>query len=283
MHVSFGELNRIAPEAIRMLGYPYGHADDCVEGIVWTQSVLGRGYELLRMADRRRPAAGWPAPSIADDDQRSVVHLAGAPVFSLAARLADLAHSSLSDSPHAPAVVTVTGGFGGWIAPYIGARLARAGLHAAVTWDAGRSADTSDGAGADTPPLTIVVPASADGTVRRLFIGPAGVVEADPGEEPLTVPIALVALARERAVREMGAGDDATSRLVAVALGPPPDERVVPVAEALTEATAVDVAARLARAMDEGLEVAREDHAVLTGLSQRIRLPNSERSRNQAG
>ena len=47
-----------------MTGFTYGQADDAVEGIVWTESVLGRGYDLLRMADERRQRAGWPKHAI---------------------------------------------------------------------------------------------------------------------------------------------------------------------------------------------------------------------------
>jgi hypothetical protein len=40
---------------------------------------------------------------------------------------------------------------------------------------------------------------------------------------------------------------------------------------------------RLRRAVDIGMEVEAEEHGILTRLAQRIRLPNSERSRKQAG
>ena len=278
MHVSFGELVRIAPEAIRMLGYPYGHADDCVEGIVWTQSVLGRGYELLRMADGRRPPAGWPAPSISEDGGRIVVELAGGPAFSLAARLADLAQATAVERPREPAVVVATGAFGGWIAPYVAARVARAGLHAAVAWHPGASAAMDE-----APPLTIAAPAATDETVRRLLIAPGSLLAPDPEAEPAVVPARLLEIAVRRARAELSGAGDGASRLVMVALRPARRERVVERAAALPDASAVDVAARQARAIDEGLDVAREDHAILTGLSQRIRLPDSERSRNQAG
>src|SRR5215470_1188792 len=106
MHVSYGELVRICPEAIRMTGFSYGQADDIVEGIVWSECVLSRGYDLLRLADERRPLDGWPRHAVERCSEAATVELEQAPAYGLAPRFADLAvESATSAAPGRAGIV----------------------------------------------------------------------------------------------------------------------------------------------------------------------------------
>lgn len=286
MHVSYAELVRIAPEAIRMTGFTFGQADDAVEGIVWTECVLGHGYDLLRMADQERPAQGWPPHSVTGIHSGvAAVELMNLPLFGFAARLADWARSVALESGGFGTIMA-SGAFGGWIAPYIAYRLARANHDAAVLWLPGPTAPVGEApatlalaaASAGPPEKTplLIAPGGAYGVTAkrrspqggvpsRLLNAVAGATTRQAGSSVLV--IATASLPRAGALVDFGSALDAVG------------------CAALARATpaSLDGSAELRRAIDIGIEVAPEDHRVLTLLSQRIRLPNTERSKSQAG
>jgi hypothetical protein len=286
MHVSYAELIRIGPEAIRMTGFTFGQADDALEGIVWTECVLARGYDLLRMANRRRPDGGWPRHAMEVNSAAATVEFPIAPAYAFAARLADLATDLATAAADGRAgMIEAHGTFGGWIAPYIAYRLARNRRNAAVFWRPGRSVP------ADEAPamLAVAVAAGPDGDVAPLTFVPAGLcpaaekpagpratlprhvlglIAAASGRRPGTSMLAIAASAESRPLQtiDFGSAADSFTRL-GLSGG----------------AASVDASNRLRAAVDIGIEVAPENHDLLVGLSHRIRLPNTERSKSQAG
>jgi hypothetical protein len=284
MHVSYGELVRIGPEAIRMLGFAFGQADDCVEGVVWTQCVLGRGYQMLRMADELRPPSGWPG-HVCIDAGGAVVDLRGLRALAFAARLTDLARcrAAASDGDGA-GLVMAYGAFGGWIAPFMAFALVRAGYVGNVLW-----LPSSTPHAGEAPATLLGTTAASNGAADNLLVAPAPIYEAVPpgtGAELGGVP-APVARRLEELIAEAG---NESVLAVAARRGcrAGPDASLAPAIAGRAELDAQEVGwlhygHRLQQAIAAGLEVDPDDHGVLARLAQRVRLPNSERSRAQAG
>lgn len=288
MHVSYGELIRITPESIRMLGFTFAQADDSVEGIIWTQCVLGRGYHLLRMADQRRPRGKWSGSSVVGSGDATVVSLQDQPAFAFAARLADLAQcEAATPRSDRAGLVVASGAFGGWIAPFIAFRLARAGYHADVVWLPGQTPS------ADEAPATLVsVTAAGPGGADRLLISPGSAYRATDFVGGAGARGVLSARISSK-LGELTAGMAGSSVLAIVAsrssMPASVESLMAPFAAGGYEVPSasafgvLDAGGRLRQAIESGLEVEQDDHRVLTRLSQRIRLPNSDRSRAQAG
>lgn len=285
MHIGYGEIVRGAVEAIRMIGFPFGQADDCAEGFVWTQSVLSRGYDLLRLADEHRPSGGWTPPALSGlAIEPRAIELAGVPLFAYGARLADLA-STIAKGPARMASVVAAGAIGGWIAPYVAYRMARAGCVAAVLWKQGAPRIPSD-----APDTFVMIAPSEPEAVGPLYVSPPDAYGAATiGREPeIAFPEALI----HRLSSDVAQAGD-RSALVVVATNPlyaGPKLGRSALAEAaglpgLRDATlgTVDSQERLRSAIDQGLETADANLHFFTGLLRRIRLPNTERSSNQAG
>lgn len=285
MHIAYGELIRGAVEALRMIGLSFGQADDCAEGFVWTEAVLSRGYDLLRLADGQRPSAGWPVPALSglDVDPR-VIDLAGLPLLAYGARLADLTSTIAKGAARMSSVVAV-GATGGHIAPYVAYRIARAGCIAGVIWKNGSSRILSDA------PDSLVVTAPAEsGEVSAMEIAPGDAYTgATTGEAPETAfPAGLITrIAKDAAL----AGNRST--LIVIAADPTCSDQNLG-RRALSEAAGlpqlgdaplgkIDAGQRLRSAIDHGLETPDVNLQFFTGLLRRIRLPNTERSQNQAG
>lgn len=285
MHVSYGELVRVCPEAIRMTGFTYGQADDAVEGIVWSECVLGRGYDLLRMADDRRAGKQWPKPRLEVQTDTARVALSGLPAYGFAARLADLAAELAESSNRNVGRVNAHGAFGGWIVPYIVYRLSRRGLRAAVLWR------PSSPLNVDEAPAMLMLadPTTPGAAVPALSVIAAVLLpNAEQAVSPeMTVPLNLV--------RSIDAADQPASDESVIAIAAMPDSasadmlEAVPLSHALDElglvgaAASLDASERVSAAVNRGLSVSPEKHAFLNALSQRIRMPNTERSKSQAG
>lgn len=136
IRISYGELNRLAPEALRMLGISFGHVDGAVEGFVWTEAVLAQGLRLFANAsDGIEPRAGGPGCSVkiaGDGSNWTKIDLGGLNLLVGAGRVADFV---ASDAAHgAPHKVRVVGTSGGVMVPYIAYRLAKLGLSATLHW-----------------------------------------------------------------------------------------------------------------------------------------------------
>jgi hypothetical protein len=286
MHVSYAELIRIAPESIRMVGFTFDQADDAVEGFVWTQCVLGHGYDLLRMADERHPRHGWRAHHVGNIDQGAVeVDLAGLPAFAFAARLADCARTIASETGDTGSV-TAIGSFGGWIAPYIAYRLGRADYHAAVLWLPEKSAS-----GDEAPATAVIATASRDRTRAPISLRSEAAYRLNAGETSAQhfVPMPLlenVVTAAQRprhgSLLFIGAAVDCRRQRPSLG-GEAALKRICGTVPAPMTSRSFDGVQDLRHAIDQGIEVAPEDHAILNQLSYRIRLPNTERSKSQAG
>ena len=151
-----------------MTGFTFGQADDALEGIVWTECVLGRGIGLLRLADQQRTAKGWPSCSARFEPGSAHIDLTGCPAYAFAARLADLAQAMAAD-PEAKRLgaVEASGAFGGWIAPYVAYRLARAGNSALVYWR-----PSTRPAREDAPATLVMATPALDGKVSACLIAP---------------------------------------------------------------------------------------------------------------
>jgi hypothetical protein len=282
MHVSYGELVRIGTEAIRMTGFTFGQADDALEGIVWTECVIGRGIALLRQADQQKPRKGWPSYSTRFEPGSARIDLTGFPAYAFAARLADLAQVITADAGQF-GVVEAFGAFGGWIAPYVAYRLVRSGCGALVYWK-----PSPDSTQEDAPAsLIMATPALPHGKVSSFLISPSS----DYGAPAGALPRAAVPTRALELIRWASTSHPKTSVLTVVA-GPEPhhDDGVdfVSAAGSILGSRQVvpgrlDVNQRVRSAIELGVEAAREDYDLYIALSQRIRLPNTERSKSQAG
>jgi hypothetical protein len=283
MHVSYGELARIGTEAIRMTGFTFGQADDALEGIVWTECVLGRGIALLRLADQQRPAKGWPSCSARFEPESAHIDLTGCPAYAFAARLADLAQAMAAD-PEAKRLgaVEAFGAFGGCIAPYVAYRLARAGNSALVYWR-----PSTRPAREDAPATLVMATPALDGKVSACLIAPGSEYRAATRAlPPMAVPASFL-----ESIRRVGDRNPATS-ILAIAAGPEGGQGIdfATAWETLNGPMShrsfpgiLDVNERLRTAIEHGVQTAPEDYNLYTALSQRIRLPNTERSKSQAG
>ena len=286
MHIAYGELVRGAVEAIRMIGFSFGQADDCAESFVWTEAVLSRGYDLLRLSDEQRPAlGGWGVPALSGlEIEPRGLDLTGLPLLAYGARLADLT-STIAKGAAGMASVVAIGATGGYIAPYVAYRMARAGCIAGVIWKNG-----SFGIPLDAPDTLVMTAPAASDAIGPMHITPA---EAYGGaitdaEREIGFPADLILRV---SLDTAQAGDRST--LVVIAADPIYSGQKLG-REALADAAGlpglrdavsgtIDVGQRLRSAIDNGLETADANLQFFTGLLRRIRLPNTERSRNQAG
>ncbi|MEW6438828.1 MAG: hypothetical protein AB1508_16845 [Pseudomonadota bacterium] len=269
MHVSYGELVRVVPDAIRMLGFTYSQADDSAEAVIWTECVLSAGYELLNNAS----VSNEPfrkAPIILDDDGGKVVVSVDRPLFAYAARIADLAISRAAAA--GISLIRVIGEAGANVTPYIAYRVSRAGYGIAVistasqeyrahegrtlvvAYPGGRIVHMARGQSIPCDALSEALPKSYSNEIKRACTddGFAGV--GTDGE------ILIITVAKQH-IRDLPIGARSLCRL---------EQRI-------------DVVAQLQNAVIEGLEVPSERHAILTGLAAKIRVENFDRSRTQAG
>jgi hypothetical protein len=187
MDLRYQELEKAVAEAVTATDTAFGDAVAVREGIVWTEYVLGHGFDLLRLAGRRRPEGGWPSHSVCESQGTATVELTSSPLYGIAALLAELAKSAGSDGLRA---IETYGGFGGWIAPYIAFLLSRAEHHAAVFW---RPA-TPQGEG-DAPATLVMAAAAAKGQkVPPMLIAPGAAYGARERDKLLVgqVPTPLV-------------------------------------------------------------------------------------------
>lgn len=233
MHVSYGELVRSATEAIRGLGFVFGQADDAAECFVWTECVVGKGFSLLRQADKHKPANGWQKLRLVRREGPRVDMVAhAAPLLTSAARVADFARAEAA--VHGFCSVEIQGGFGGWAVPYIANRIAGGNFGCRATWL--RAADDDDESG------SIVVCAQNQ----------------QVGLKPLT--------------------DSPNAEFNGLSLQVyghhQPDWDLT---------TALSPSLKVARAIDVGFEVDQATFAIMGSLTGRLRVPSSDRSRNQAG
>jgi len=286
MHVSYGELVRIGTEAIRMTGFTFGQSDDALDGIVWTECVLGRGIALLRLADQQKPAKGWPSFSARFEPGSAHIDLTGCPAYAFAARLADVAQASTADPQDKQlGVVEAFGAFGGWIAPYVAYRLARAGSCALVYWR-----PSPNHAHEDAPASLIMATPAPEGKVSSFLISPSSEYRATAGALPRTaVSTSILELVRQAGTRnpeasilEVVAWPDAHHGDSVVDFISASDSILGPASHRAAPGT-LDVSERVRSAIELGVEAAREDYDLYIALSQRIRLPNTERSKSQAG
>jgi hypothetical protein len=282
VHIAYGEIVRGAIEAIRMIGFPFGQADDCAEGFVWTQSVLSRGYDLLRLADEQRPVGGWGMPTLPGPElEPRVIQLNGLPLFAYAARLADLTHT-IAKGPAQMASIVAVGAIGGWIAPYIAYRMARAGCVAATLWKRGNPQIALDAS--DT--LVMATPFEAD----QLHVAPVEMYEIPPRHCILddAFPEALIG----RISEDIAQAADGSAFIALAAdpryAGPKVGRSALAQAARLgglrdAQLGLIQSQTRLRLAIGEGLETDIANLQFFTGLLRRVRVPNSQRSSSQAG
>ena len=256
MHVSYAELNRIAPEVIRMVGVPFGHADDAVECFVWTECVLQRGYVLAQMAEERR-AGAWPKPELRSLGRELNVRLDGVPLLLYAGRLCDLAVAEVFGDARVDCI-NAAGGFGGWVAPYMAHRLARGGHAAVVAWTSAEPRECPNALAFACGDELWLAPIAAFEAIQ-VPVMPGGMEGPRAGElRILALPTGLSPhVAIERSCTQFGLAAESSGR--------------------------VDPAARLQAAISQGMERDADQHRAIVKMAARIRAPASERSRAQAG
>ena len=151
--MQYEDLENAVAEEIAATRTAFGDPAAAREAIVWTESVLGHGFDLLRLAGHRRPPEQWPPHAVSENESVATVELTSAPLYGVAARIAELAITGVGED--GLRTVETYGGFGGWIAPYIAFWLSRAQHHAAVLWRPGTTGSEGDA------PATLVMAAAA--------------------------------------------------------------------------------------------------------------------------
>ncbi len=267
MHVSYGEMARSAPEVLRMLGCPYGQADDAVEALLYTQAALGRGYTLIKMTDAARTADWKPVTLTQQADGTYVVDMRGAPLLLYAARLSDLVVAR--SVPEAETRVHVRNTFGGWVVPYLGHRLARSGLSSTVRWS-----PPPRPSNLEAPESLAVTMCPDEGKPIEVMVSPGEAFQATPAE-PASVPVGAFSA-------ECTSGSDFGTLSIVANEG---RTRSSPKAGPLIGTAGV---LRLDELMNtfvaNGAEVDAAEHAAhYVGIAARLRVLSSERSRAQAG
>jgi hypothetical protein len=274
------------PECVRMVGYPFGQADDSAGGLVWTQATLGKTYDLLRMADERRPPDGWAQQCVADRSKQNRIDLRGAPLFAHAARLADLAFLNARCAPDRIGRLVVADTFGGWIVPYAAKAVARRGYLVACLW---RPSESRHELEASTLVCACAPDRKSDSHLMAIAPGSPFRVS-----EPPVGPWKLSRAAADAVAEHFGqASRDPTATFAAAVLPPESGSHFALLQAALRALGEPNLTASAIGALDNdfhvrqavklGIEADLSDHAFLSGLANRIRVPTSERSRRQAG
>jgi hypothetical protein len=212
MHFSYEDFEKAAAVGVTTTQTDFGQPDAAREAIVWTETVLGRGFDLLQLAANQRKGGGWPDPAISESADKATADLAQLPLFGFAARLADL--SIMGAGSDGFRTVEAHGAFGGWIAPYIAYLLSLARHHAAILWrpaaSGEREAPASLVLAAATPPQygvppLLIAPGAAYGASIRdkMLVGdvPFGLIDrlhAAAARRPEESLCAIVAISSAR-------------------------------------------------------------------------------------
>ncbi len=86
------EIERLAQDALRMMGVPFPAAERAMHAVTWAEAVHGRGLEFLmaREADIRATAAAVPR-LISESDDAAVIDAGGASLLTMGPPALDLA------------------------------------------------------------------------------------------------------------------------------------------------------------------------------------------------
>ena len=155
-------LNELAnmKEAVARYGYTTS-TDEIARSLEWTERLLGRGHDLLRLG--AAPSGVERKDSPAADV--TVIDALSCTAFGLVPSILQLVMSP--DTDRRLRRVCANGALGGWIAPYIAYRVAEEHHHAAVFWRPGTPLAPAE------PPATLILAASAvSGKVRPMMITP---------------------------------------------------------------------------------------------------------------
>jgi hypothetical protein len=188
MHLTYENLQEAVMDEIAATDTAFGDPAAARNAIVWTERVLGHGFDLLRLAGQRRQAAPWPSPSVSESQSTTTVNLESAPIYGHAALVTELA--MIGAGSIGLRTVETYGGFGGWTAPYIAFLLSQAQHHAAVLWRP--SLANSEG---DAPATLVMAAATAKGQqVPPMLIAPGAAYGARERDKLLVgqVPRSLV-------------------------------------------------------------------------------------------
>ena len=178
MHLSYENLEKNVAADIAASRTDFGHPEGARDAIVWTETILGRGFELLRLAASQQKGGVWLNPAILEGADSAQGELAGLPLFGFAARLADLAMKDAGSAVFR--TIEAHGPFGGWVAPYIAFLLSRSAHHAAILWrpaiaeDAPKSLVLAAATppGRNAPPIMIAPGAAYGAKVRdKILVG----------------------------------------------------------------------------------------------------------------
>lgn len=265
--VSMSEINRVAPWALRALGYPFGSAERATRHLVWTEAATGGGLAILSAgAEAIRAAnAGQPVARSRNADGTYALAAGGRSLIDLGPAAVDLATAGARlDRAGA---VALTGVAGTRLAASLCDLGARRGLATFAVFAAGRDEYAPDLAHECG---WIVGLPGEDGP--RFAAG--ALWEAGRLTALLDEPAASLLACRLEALRATAA--DGLGRLGLVT------SACVPVANDLPGAPQ-DWSVRVDRAYRLGLWVEQRELDHLYDLEKMTWAPTSERSRKQAG
>lgn len=257
-----------------MLGFTYSQADDSAESVIWTECVLGQGYELLRDAER---SAGTRTGAVTctREHTQTVIRLGNRPVFAFSARIADVGVARAASD--AVSITRVIGVAGSMATPFIAFRIARSRYAAVVLWKPGTNLHAADGKS-----MLIVAPPGGNAigilrdcsfltsSLRRKlpFVGAREVSQSWYDLAGATHPESEVLVLAAQIAEPSAERSDVLFKKAQWTFG---------------SLEVIDVSAMLKKSIADGLEVSSERHRTLTRLTSRIRIPSSARSRAQAG
>ena len=293
MHVSMGELTRLAPDALRGLQFSSQRANRAAPLLVWGEAVHGASLRFLaaRSAEIEEGARSQMQVRERSGGPLAVyeVDAAGKSVLETGPIATDLAHSRMDAG--VPGLVLVRGTFGTFLAGELISRCLKRGRAAMVACSAPQTASAFDAGG-----LLLGLPGK-DGA-NATFAGALDALDQDTTERTLEAA-GLPACERDAAIGALssfaipGAEDGRLAILSWIPPGEPHPSEAGPAAGRRSAAAslgpadscwrAVDFAERVQAAIRDGLDV---DEAAWSDFHQfigRTRVVTSERSRAQAG
>lgn len=279
MHVSVGELARLAPDALRGLGFSYSLADCATGVLVWGEVVHGTALSFLADNGRKIEAAtqaGYRLTHRPGPLPFHEVDAAGKSLLEAGPRALDLAQAEVSEKP---GMVVLRNTSGTFLAGALADRAVARGLSLMVVSAAGNGRDAFERSG-----VTIgIAPGQQQGSYT-------GGLEHLIGQDG---PRRLEELGFARKIVEDTARF--VSQFVDTAQGGIPSLAIL--AWRFGEAGEADAAAQAASrwcqvadsdtimkdALTNGIEVDANAWSAFGSYIQRTRIPTSERSRTQAG
>ena len=280
MHVSVGELARLAPDALRGLGFSYSLADCATADLVWGEVVHSRSLSFLAKHGREIEEAAKAGYRLTSNRAGPLpfheIDASGKSLLEAGPRALDLAQAEASGKP---GVVLLRNTSGTFLAGALAKRAVARGLPLMVVSAAGK-----DSGAFEQPGVTIGI---ASGQEETSCAAPLQCLAAQDAPRRLE-QLGFACEVAEAAVRLLSqfidAAKDSPPSLAVLAWRFSSPGDVNAAAEAASRWCRVtDFDTTMKDALANGIEVDADAWRTFGSYIQRTRIPTSERSRTQAG